>query len=540
IELATALAGFGRHWADAGSGRSGTLEAEKSYDLSKPTEELDHFLSHDWQTSRWTKYITLILLFNTKPAMLACFCASAVMTAREMYRLASLVVGDERVVEPWTASVPLAVWYIFLFYGHVIRSWFCKPVLVFLDKLCIAQHDLELKEKGIKGLAGFIVRSKTLTVLWSSRYLTRLWCTYEIAAFLRDDLENNRGLQIMPVRVGILLILQMIVSQFAVGAYHFFLYLGVYTGDITHLRAVQVGAYSVGLPLAALTIAQVYVGIDLVEEVVELPRQLSNFSIRQSECFCCSNDHCHPDTGEVLPCDRRLVYGTLRKWYCSDGEVNREASSSRGLGSRRTVSRETAASRGTRSEDKASRTSSKPSRGDDPHLDAFDKLVQTRLRERVQTLLGSDFMLPFDLLVCMVASPSVCLLPWYSPTLVFEWDVYDFDYVDEQLRMLIREFVTIAKHSVVLLFAAWCVLVLAKAGVLLKRRGFSRLLLAMVSAPIAVLMVVLMSSLVDVCFYFSEKDELLPLPAFCAEACIVGYLFAGPRWLKRLEKSLQD
>ena len=34
----------------------------------------------------------------------------------------------------------------------------------------------------------------------------------------------------------------------------------------------------------------------------------------------------------------------------------------------------------------------------------------------------------------MVASPSVCLLPWYSPTLVFEWDVYDFDYVDEQLR----------------------------------------------------------------------------------------------------------
>lgn len=47
------------------------------------------------------------------------------------------------------------------------RLW--KPIYVFLDRLCIAQHDLELKQKAILGLATFLLHSKKLTILWSPR-----------------------------------------------------------------------------------------------------------------------------------------------------------------------------------------------------------------------------------------------------------------------------------------------------------------------------------------------------------------------------------
>jgi hypothetical protein len=51
---------------------------------------------------------------------------------------------------------------------------------VFVDKLCIAQHDPALKAKGIRGLSTFLDRSEELPILWSSRYFTR--CLDEFAA----------------------------------------------------------------------------------------------------------------------------------------------------------------------------------------------------------------------------------------------------------------------------------------------------------------------------------------------------------------------
>ena len=43
------------------------------------------------------------------------------------------------------------------------------------DRLCIAQHDMALKEQGIRGLGCFLSKSRNLTILWSGRYFSRLW-----------------------------------------------------------------------------------------------------------------------------------------------------------------------------------------------------------------------------------------------------------------------------------------------------------------------------------------------------------------------------
>ena len=75
---------------------------------------------------------------------------------------------------------------------------------MFLDKLCIAQHDVALKEQGILGLAAFLDIADELTVLWSPRTLQRLWCVYELSTFLRRP-EKRKQVKIMPVKLALLL-----------------------------------------------------------------------------------------------------------------------------------------------------------------------------------------------------------------------------------------------------------------------------------------------------------------------------------------------
>ena len=63
------------------------------------------------------------------------------------------------------------------------------------------------KKKGIQGLGCFLDRSKTLTILWSPRYFSRLWCGFELATFLRHkpygDPSEQRAVEIMPTKLAV-------------------------------------------------------------------------------------------------------------------------------------------------------------------------------------------------------------------------------------------------------------------------------------------------------------------------------------------------
>ena len=48
------------------------------------------------------------------------------------------------------------------------------PGWFFLDKMCIHQTNMPLKQQGIDGLGTFVKHSEKLLVLWSRRYFTRL------------------------------------------------------------------------------------------------------------------------------------------------------------------------------------------------------------------------------------------------------------------------------------------------------------------------------------------------------------------------------
>merc|ERR1711879_554206 len=44
----------------------------------------------------------------------------------------------------------------------------------------------------------------------------------------------------------------------------------------------------------------------LLLDLDALPQQVKQFSISESQCFCCSNAHKDPDSDVIIPCDREL------------------------------------------------------------------------------------------------------------------------------------------------------------------------------------------------------------------------------------------
>jgi hypothetical protein len=106
---------------------------EALFALSKPLKgrRMDTFLSHDWGTSRWQK-LTMLVLFNSRAAAVAsCFTCCVCMVPAMMF--------------PWLAwwfAIPGYVVFVgLLFFWQRIRALLCGPKLVFLDRLCISQHD---------------------------------------------------------------------------------------------------------------------------------------------------------------------------------------------------------------------------------------------------------------------------------------------------------------------------------------------------------------------------------------------------------------
>ena len=294
--ISVALSGFCKHWRGLSS-----FERDL-YSLSQPVESIDVFLSHDWETSRFMKTLTLLLCFNSGPAAVAALLCAIGLAALKTWE----VIGAE-----WTFTTYL-VFFIFLLFWQRMK---CRlfPTMVFLDKLCIHQEDDKLKQKGILGLGAFVRASDKLLVLWSKRTFRRLWCAHEIGCFLS---RTRRGqIEILPVTQVAILYLSSIMWHLLIPCYRW---------TLSEVREIDPdsGLLSVALissvvaPVASVLLPLVnYLGMTMMDEIDELPQQLRGFEIQSCQCFCCSHEHQHPVTGKKLICDRELVYKSLAELY---------------------------------------------------------------------------------------------------------------------------------------------------------------------------------------------------------------------------------
>lgn len=239
--------------------------------------------------------MSLLVLYNSKAAFLSSL-------------LVSLCVGMLRAAQfiPdgfWPTLLAYSVFPFVLFFWQRIRSVFLRsPVTVFFDKLCIAQHDEELKRNGIFGLAGFLDHADELTVLWSGKYFSRLWCTYEISTFLRDS--KPKPILVMPVKLAVVLGIFSAAMHVVSLGHSILTYLRNSSGwelqlslsplpeDFRHDVLTENMLY---LPfLGPVMPLLYYIGIGMMKDLAALPGQLRHFRVQDAKCFCCSCQHCHP------------------------------------------------------------------------------------------------------------------------------------------------------------------------------------------------------------------------------------------------------
>ncbi|CAK9024985.1 unnamed protein product [Durusdinium trenchii] len=357
VPLDVALAGWCKHWQNDQDATGPSVD-----EVSQEVDSIDAFLSHDWQTSRWLKLATLLMVFNSRAATVVSL-------------LTSLLVGVLRVCdylpdELWTTSIPCLAYLVVFCFWQRMRSVCRRPLIVFLDRLCIHQQDQELKQKGILGLGAFVVRSKRLVALWSPRYFSRLWCTYEIGCFLRR--MDQARIEILPVKTAYLLILVSILWHTLMISFYLF---SGYVREIEPDERVNQLIYtSAAMPVLASVLLPVvnYLGMGIMQDVDQLSRQLQSFRVKDAQCYCCSNNHRDPLTGDELLCDRQLVYDTLGVMYSRDLRAT-------------------------------------PGDMEDLALEYFDSCVQGVLGQKVVGRLGGD--LPLRYLICVV---GVSNLPFLS------------------------------------------------------------------------------------------------------------------------------
>ncbi|CAE7034900.1 GIP [Symbiodinium sp. CCMP2456] len=294
-----------------------------NYALSHQADWFDDFLSHDWRTSRFSKLCALLVVYNSRAALLSAFLACPLIA---LGRTVGVLPNDR----PSSCLVYVVHLFVLCFWQR-LRSILRPPIMVFLDKLCIAQspEQAELKEKGIIGLAAFLNHSKRLVVLWSPRYFSRLWCAYEIAAFLTDH-NKHKHILMMPVHAGITILLAFFFFSWMASSMLIILgllrygALGVQLGQDNiwtvvggAVAWVVVPATLVGVPFSTLSVR-------MAKHLHRAPKQLKTFDVQSAACFCCANAHKHPDTGADIPCDRELVYRKLKEWYGRPTDTDKE------------------------------------------------------------------------------------------------------------------------------------------------------------------------------------------------------------------------
>lgn len=314
VRADVALRGFGMHWS-SGDIAGGHVVPESLYGLSEEVLELNDFISHEWQTGRTAKFLALCMVYNLRMATAISFTIGIIIVLLNH----SGAHGPEdgaasRPVNWYTvrqdvffASTTACTFAFVFFFWQRLRSWALRrPIMLFVDKLCIHQADEKQKVAAIMALAGFLKHSQRLVILWTPRYFTRLWCTYEVASWMHLGRDIFDSVDLVPVSLAAF-VLYTFALNFLLTALLFCLY-HVFDGKMAALWGL-LGLCFCQAVLVTRSIRHIMRDMQVVKE------QLATFSVERANCYCCTHQHKDPATQAVLPCDRKMVYMTLARWY---------------------------------------------------------------------------------------------------------------------------------------------------------------------------------------------------------------------------------
>ena len=184
---------------------------------------------------------------------------------------------------------------------------------IFLDVMCINQKDAEQKFLGLLSMGAFLKYSDSLLVLWDPTYTHRLWCVFELAAFLHSHpAETKPQLLVRPLILGpcsVLLTLTMVVVVSALTWIP-----EQYKGNPTYLVILWVSQACMLMVTLGwiISVARRY-----FRAVDNLRTELETFTLEQTECDCCHRNHVDPQGNPIPMCDRQVLLRCISTWFGS-------------------------------------------------------------------------------------------------------------------------------------------------------------------------------------------------------------------------------
>ncbi|CAJ1414923.1 unnamed protein product [Effrenium voratum] len=275
------------------------------FPTSQQSERIQEFWSHSWQERAWKKSLTLMVLNNGLPAVLLGSIGSCMGMVLFLY---GALPGYPRHA---ARHVPSSVWsqslglccsaLTFLFWQSGKR--------VFLDRACINQRDNDMKVEALYSLAGMLDRSDAMLVLWDATYAERLWCVFELSAFLKSRRGQAKPLVVVPTLLGpvsVAFFLTVLASFIPIIALPLPADDSI-AGNVAGFLALGVGG----------ALATVHVLRGFYRSVETMQRQLLSLQLEELKCCCCSIGHV-TDDGEAVLCDRQVICECIARWYGSD------------------------------------------------------------------------------------------------------------------------------------------------------------------------------------------------------------------------------
>ncbi|CAE7526094.1 unnamed protein product [Symbiodinium sp. CCMP2592] len=284
--------------------RSKKMDADDLYSMSSQVDSIDEFWSHSWRGVVLFKVWLLLMLKNGRAACLG-GTLMAFLAAYLSYmdllpgwykepRIQGPGYSGEFRLSPWSNLSGCASAVLLLIFWQSSSK-------VFLNRACIHQGNARLKAEGILNLGALLKKSRTLLVVWDPSYLSRLWCVFELAAFLhghREDLQTS-----LIIKPTVLVPMSFIMTTTTVLTLLFETCLP----DTDEVAFLRIFLY------VLVQFPNIYLFQRLWQTITEAEKQFGNFSWQKVTCRCCSLNH-RDSKGNVIPCDRVTRFPLGYQW----------------------------------------------------------------------------------------------------------------------------------------------------------------------------------------------------------------------------------
>eukprot|EP00913_Durusdinium_trenchii_P015049 g14114.t1 len=244
------------------------LRGDASQDLhglSRPTQEVAQFWSHSWHGKTWRKIMLLIYMYSGHVAMIS--------------------------------SLIVALIFLFLASFQVLPSY---------DLEYLRQENTVSDQRNVGGI---LKNSKSMLVLFDSSYAQRLWCIYELAAFLKAHEGEERALIVRPTALA---------PGLCISFWTIVLFSVLVTAIPADNKMVAWGLIVVAVILVTFWVSWALRIFYRELKDWEVEAILKDCKVSQCRCYCCDVNHVHPTTKSAMEiCDREILLRGITMWFGS-------------------------------------------------------------------------------------------------------------------------------------------------------------------------------------------------------------------------------